>query len=138
MPKKLPLILLIDDNTDDNYLHRRRIKKADAAERVEVCLDGKEALDFLKRMHATSEHDLPHPDLIFLDINMPLMNGWEFLDEYDKLPAEMKGNPVIIMLSTSPNHNDKERAMSYSVVQEYRVKPLSEDMLWAILTKYFP
>ena len=137
MPKKLPLILLVDDNKDDNYLHCRSIRKVDADIPIEVCLDGEAALSFLKRAHSSSGPAFPQPDLIMLDINMPLMNGWEFLNEYDKMPAEAKGNSVIIVLTTSLNPIDKDRAANYPMVQEYQNKPLTTDKIRTILHKYF-
>src|SRR5687768_7642245 len=97
MSKKLNCIMLVDDNHDDNFFHERAIKKNNLESIVITKNSGKEALEYLK-----SKTD-PHSDLIFLDINMPGMNGWEFLKEYNLLDKELQSGAVIIMLTTSDN-----------------------------------
>ena len=139
MVTKLRLILLIDDDIDDNFFHRRVITKANVAEDVVECLDGKDALDFLKNegKYAGENKPYPQPGLLFLDINMPKMNGWEFLDAYEKLPPHIKGGPVVAMLTTSANEQDLAQAKKYDIVKDYRNKPLTEDMLKDILKSHF-
>ena len=139
MTTKLRLILLIDDDIDDNFFHRRVINKAGVAEEVVECHDGKDALDFLRNegKYAGEGKPYPQPDLLFLDINMPKMNGWEFLDQYEKLPPHIKGGPVIAMLTTSTNEQDLAKARHYDIVKDYRNKPLTEDMLKEILKSHF-
>ncbi len=136
---KLKLVLLIDDDIDDNFFHRRVIEKAKAAEQIVECLDGQDALDFLnkKGKYESAEKLYPQPDIIFLDINMPRINGWEFLDEYEKLPDYIKGGPVVAMLTTSLNPRDTEKARQYKVIKDYRNKPLTQEMLVDILNKHF-
>ena len=138
--KKLNTILLVDDDIDDNFFHKRVINKANIAEEVVECHDGQEALDFLmnRGKYAGEGKPYPQPDLLFLDINMPKMNGWEFLDAYDKLPPHIQGGPVVAMLTTSTNPKDIEKAMKYNIVKDYRNKPLTEEMLYDILSEYFP
>src|SRR5213592_4485206 len=101
--RKLNCIMLIDDNKDDNLFHSRVIKKAGAANSVIVYKNAREALAFLA---AKKDHPEQHPDLIFLDINMPGMNGWEFLREYDKLDAQLRSSAIVVMLTTSTNPDD--------------------------------
>ncbi|TRX47190.1 response regulator [Fulvivirga sp. M361] len=139
MTNKLRLILLIDDDIDDNFFHKRVISKAGVAEQVVECHNGQEALDFLmnKGKYTGEGKPYPQPDLLFLDINMPQMNGWEFLDAYDKLPAHIQGGPVVAMLTTSTNPRDINKAMKYNIVRDYRNKPLTQEMLKDILEKYF-
>lgn len=126
--------MLIDDSTDDNFIHSRIIKKHGAAENVIVKTSGNDALDYLKSVR---EPGHIHPDLIFLDINMPGMNGWEFIDEYEQLQTHQKSNMIIIMLTTSENPSDKEKAKSYNLISDFMTKPLSSEMLTDILTKYY-
>jgi CheY-like chemotaxis protein len=94
---------------------------------------GSEALDYLRSIKDESEH----PDLILLDINMPGMNGWEFLEEYERLDKRSQGKIVIIMLTTSDNIDDLERAKKWSFVSDYITKPLTKETMKEISNKYF-
>lgn len=130
--KKLKCIMLIDDNPDDNFYHERVIKKSNAAETVISETSAIEALEYLR---SKNDNNRPQPDLIFLDINMPGMNGWEFLDEYQKLDKELQGHVIVIMLTTSENPDDRIRAIK--VVPDFRTKPVTTEMLEEIIGKYF-
>ena len=132
---QLDSVLLIDDNDADNYIHKRVLTRAGVVKEVYVAFDGVEALELL-----TTERDGAYlsPDLILLDINMPRMDGWEFLDQYDKLEQAMRGDRVIIMLSTSTNPHDIEKATSKEIVGGFLEKPLTEEALKEILAKHFP
>ena len=90
LKKKLNCILLIDDDPDDNFFHQVVIKQMDIVHRIDIANDGLEALSYLKDGQATP------PELIFLDINMPRMNGWEFLAEYKHLNNGQKARAIII------------------------------------------
>ncbi len=140
MKKKLNCVLLVDDNESDNFLHKRVIAKADIANRIEIALNGKEALDFLtnRSKSAHDENGYAQPELIFLDINMPVMDGWEFLEEYRKLEEAQKGKIVFIMLTTSLNPTDKIRAEKMLENGCFHYKPLTLEMLNEIILKRFP
>ena len=131
MKKELKCIMLIDDNTDDNFFHEREIKKANHDNIVITKSSGKAALEYL------NSRKEPHSDLIFLDINMPGMNGWEFLEEYSKLATELQSQAIIIMLTTSDNADDLEKAKTWSVISDYITKPLTKEMIKDITDKYF-
>lgn len=135
MQTKLKCILLVDDNAADNYLHRLEIEEAGVAERVVTATSGYEALDFLQ---TETETGYPQPDIIFLDINMPGMNGWEFLEEYEELPANQKAGVVIVMLTTSLNPIDKKRATENGLIDRFESKPLTKDRLLEIINVRFP
>jgi CheY-like chemotaxis protein len=126
--------MLIDDDADDNFFHEKAIKGNDAENIVVVQNSGFKALEYLK---LKDDRESPHPDLIFLDINMPRMNGWEFLDAYNLLDKKLQSDAIIIMLTTSQNLEDKARASSWSFVYDYISKPLTEDMMKEITKKYF-
>lgn len=135
MKKKLKNVLLIDDSESDNFYHERKIRKMGITDNIHITYSGREALEYLK-----SELDgiHPQPTLIFLDINMPGMNGWEFLEEYEKLEIAEQGEVVLTMLSNSIDVRDQERSHNFKAVQGFYSKPLSEEYLVSILEKHFP
>src|SRR4051812_47898983 len=102
MKVKFKSILLIDDNAADNRYNQIILEEMNIAENIVVAENGLEALDILKK------EDNDQPDLILLDINMPKMNGWEFLDAYKKL--NLKENDIVVVLTTSMNPEDKKKA----------------------------
>lgn len=134
MKKKLKNVLLIDDSESDNFYHQRKIRKMGITDNIHICYSGQEALDFLK---SELEGVHPQPTLIFLDINMPGMNGWEFLEEYEKLELAQQGEVVLTMLSNSIDERDKFRADKYKAVQGFYSKPLSDEYLHSILEQHF-
>ncbi|MBU1719687.1 MAG: response regulator [Bacteroidetes bacterium] len=103
MERKLKCILLVEDDHATNFLHKMILQKAGVAENILVALNGKEALTIIRDAGNQTDGNSLKPDLIFLDINMPIMNGWEFIEEYKKLADELKNNTTIIMLSASMN-----------------------------------
>ncbi len=132
MTKTLNCVMLVDDNPDDNFFHEREIKKSSAVNSVIVKQNGMDAIAYLKSR--TPDKGAP-PELIFLDINMPGMTGWEFLAEYNKLDQELKSHVIIVMLTTSDDPADMAKAEEG--VTEYRTKPLTKDMLLDIINKHF-
>jgi len=139
MKHKLSCILLIDDDEPTNFLNQMTLEQADCAEYVQVVQSGQDALDFLmhKGKYANAP-DYPHPDLIFLDINMPAMDGWEFLDKYRRLPSAQKASIVMIMLTTSLNPDDEEKARAIPEINGFENKPLRTDRLKDVLKTFFP
>ena len=140
MKKKLNLVLLVDDNADDNFFHRRVLEKAAIAGQIDEVHNGKEALEYLTNTgkYVDRGADFPRPDLIFLDINMPLMDGWELLEAYKKLDDGVKGGVIIVMLTTSKNPNDHVKSHAVDEVNDFLTKPLTREAIEAIFHKYFP
>jgi len=134
MKKKLTCVMLVDDDKNDNFIHEREIKKASAITDVITKNSGKNALDYLKSKK--EDKDLL-PDLIFLDINMPCMNGWEFLDEFSLLDKELQDEVIIVMLTSSNHEIDLEKFKEWSIVSDYLIKPLTKDKFEDIVKKYF-
>ncbi|WP_111707096.1 response regulator [Lutibacter citreus] len=134
MKKKLNCILLIDDDDAINFIHDWVINKVDCAEKVEMAENGIEALKYLE---STSEGKHPQPDLIFLDINMPGMNGWEFLEEYHKLDESKKGKIVLVMLTSSLNPDDLTKSKNIIEVSGFQNKPLTVELMQGILKEHF-
>lgn len=115
---KIGSILVVVDDENDQFICEYTIRRFDPAIRILKAFDGAAALDVLRG--AT-------PDAIILDINMPVMNGFEFLDRY---AAEFEVHaPVVAMLTSSHLGKDRERAMQYAFVRSYFEKPLTAEHL---------
>lgn len=129
--KKLKSILLIDDNPADNRLNKIIIEEMGIAENIPTIENGNDALNYLKNVNNIL------PDLIFLDINMPGMNGWEFLAEYKKLDRIKKANIVLIVLSGISDPDAINKAPEISQISNFELKPLTKRVLKDILETYF-
>ncbi len=123
--------VLIDDNEADNVFHEIMIRKAGFTGEVRVFMSGAEALAFLR------EDDLSRPTCIFLDINMPLMSGFEMAEEAAPLIAG-KPSLVLVMLTSSGSPADFERARSMPVIQGFVTKPLTKAMVAELLAGEVP
>lgn len=133
--KRLKRVLLIDDYEADNFMHEMLFEEMGCADEIVVKLNGREALDYLT---TPQQGQLPRPDLICLDINMPVMNGWEFLAAYEALDEDMRGGVVLMMLTTSLNPDDKSLADSNEAISDFVSKPLTRETLGELLSKHFP
>ncbi|GAA4819740.1 response regulator [Algivirga pacifica] len=119
-------VLLIDDNKTDNFINKRIIELAGFAQNIFVKQSAQEALTFLKE-NAEDHSDLPK--IIFLDINMPVMNGFEFIQAFENCPAEVKNHCKIVVLSSSNSKMDVDQMSNSPYVIKYLIKPLSKDSL---------
>ena len=126
--------MIVDDDEHDNFYHEREIKKTNKSIIVIEKRTGLEAVDYLKTM-GKNKHI--RPDLILLDINMPEMDGWEFLSEFSRLDKEIQSGIMIMMLTTSKNPTDVFRAKAWSFVSGYLNKPLTQENLEDIIKTYF-
>jgi len=132
--KKLDTILLIDDDQATNFIHKFILEKEQCAKNIICKQSGQDALNYL-----TSKVDNKYPqhDIIFMDINMHGMNGWEFIEEYKKIDNKQKGEKVVIMLSTSSDPLDKEKAKAITQINRFISKPLTADVVGAIIRENF-
>lgn len=120
-------ILLVDDDEINNFISIKLIKKALLTTEIMACLNGKYAIDQLVSIQKKDPDKLP--DFILLDINMPIMNGWEFLDEYKRLNIDPSGKTKIYIISSSVFSNDINKARSYPLVKSFISKPLSVEKI---------
>lgn len=127
-----PKVLLIDDNNIVNFINRRTIESCGFSDSITEYTSAKKALKFLSE---AAQNSHPIPDLIFLDIKMQLMSGFEFLEGFTKLPAGVKGKAKIIMLTSSLLDSDKELAMKYESVVAFFNKPITRDKLNSIRSR---
>lgn len=125
-------IMLIDDNDIDNFISNHIVTKSGVADKVSLMSS---AIDALQHLEKVKEDFEEFPDVIFLDISMPVMDGFGFLNEVTKFPKVSAKRCYIVMLTSSNNKNDIERAKQYSVVQDYFVKPLKTEMLNSLLNR---
>ena len=127
--KKYRTVMLIDDNEIDNLINQKMIEAAAIAENIYTHTGAKSAIEFLKNMEKMDVADKVLPDIIFLDIDMPLMDGFQFLDEFEKLAPVTKKKSRIVMLTSSINPQDFSRSKKYPNVKLYLNKPLSHDTI---------
>jgi CheY-like chemotaxis protein len=127
--KKYRTVMLIDDNEIDNLINQKMIEAAAVAENIYTHTGAKSAIEFLKNMEKMDVADKVLPDIIFLDIDMPLMDGFQFLDEFEKLTKLTKKKSRIVMLTSSINPQDFNRSKKYPNVKLYLNKPLSHDSI---------
>jgi len=118
--------MLVDDNDTDNFISKRIIEITKFAKRVEVKNSGKSALDYL-RENQDNIGDLPN--LIFLDINMPIVDGFVFLYEFEKFNETIKDKCKVIILSSSDNKRDIDKIVNNNHVIKFITKPLTETAL---------
>ncbi len=127
-------ILLVDDDESTNFINSVFIKKLDIDVDVYKALNGAEALEILEE--SIGDPDF-FPCLITLDINMPVMNGWTFLERYKKVSPSIKNNCVIVMTTVSEDEKDLIRATNNEDVKEYFQKPMSDEKFSTLLNEYF-
>ncbi len=131
--------MLIDDDEPTNFLSSMIIEEADCAGFIQVADSGEKAIEYLlnSQKFAYNNPDYPWPNLIFLDINMPAMNGWEFLERYKNLKKKQGDHIIVIMLTTSLNPDDRSKANSTGTVTDFMHKPLTAEVVNNVLQKYF-
>lgn len=130
----LSTVLLVEDDKVTNLLHTRMIDRSGLVDHVDIATDGMAALEYLK---VRTLKGAPLPEVILLDINMPRMDGFEFLQEYVKLDTDAQTvKPMIIMLSTSVLRADEERAEADPNVFRYISKPIHAEDIGEFVRQY--
>ena len=129
---KYNAVMLIDDNEIDNLINQKIIESSSICNHIFTHTGGKSAIEFLKNAEKIADaagNKGLMPEIIFLDIDMPLMDGFQFLDEFENLSENIKQHCKIVMLTSSINSNDVKTSKRYSNVKEYINKPLTKESL---------
>ena len=129
MIRSIKRVMLVDDNRIDNFFHERVVRKFDNTITVIATDSGIKALDYL--LNTNEENDV---DLIVLDVNMPEMTGWEFLEHYHKLNRQLQTATIVVMSSEQPNEKDKTLMNTMDLL--FRKKPLTEQVLHDVLEHF--
>jgi len=123
-------VLIIDNDPIYRTISQKIIEKLDLAETIYVEKNGYTAIQFLTNV---IENSSPLPQIILLDIEMPVMNGWEFMDEYCKIENPLLAEIKIYIVSSSISQIDKDKANTYSEIKGFISKPLTIETLKSIL-----
>jgi len=123
--------LFIDDDKATNFINQFLAQRSNHFEKVMVASSAKEGLDYIQK--ANNGETIP-PEIIFLDINMPAMNGWDFLNTLNKKPNAFNDKIKIYMLSSSSRESDINKAKEYNTVKGFLTKPLTNDILKKLIS----
>ncbi|WP_237390692.1 response regulator [Fulvivirga sediminis] len=118
------IVMLVDDNEIDVFINQKVIELDHFSENVITCYSGREALDYLSKKESNEL-----PNVIFLDLNMPVIDGFEFLEAFASFPEEVRRKITIIVLTSSDNDYDKDRISSNDDVLLFQSKPITEEKL---------
>ncbi|WP_242916277.1 response regulator [Pontibacter liquoris] len=137
--KKLSGVLLIDDDDTTNFLNQRLLDRMAVTDNVRTFVNGKQAFDYLynvsnKNYEGTGSSYF-QPELIFLDINMPVMDGFEMLDLFERLDKAFREQITMVVLTTSTHPQDTANSKKYNA--EYLTKPLTVEKVNMLLEKHF-
>lgn len=126
--KKIELACIVEDDPIHLFLTKKYVEITGLVEKILICRNGKEAYDMLKALFTSSEQ---LPQIIFLDLNMPIWDGWQFLDEFTKIPITQK--VTVYILTSSDSADDMKRAERYNLGSNYLIKPISQSQLKNLL-----
>lgn len=127
-------VLLVEDQPPMNFLNKMILLESNKVQSIDIALNGEEALSYLNNQTASGK---PFPSIIFLDLNMPRMNGWEFLEEYKLYDESLRENTVIVILTSSTNPEDQAKGEQHHMVDLYRLKPITEELIDEIVSQFF-
>ena len=132
--RKIPTVLLVDDDETTNFLHQRLLNRLDVCDQVLVAGNGEQALEILVRF--TDPFSSTSPILVLLDLNMPVMDGFEFLEVFQALPPVQQEGVVVVVLTSSLSPQDLDRVNDLPVAGFF-AKPLNQEKVDALLDIHF-
>jgi len=128
--RKVKNCCIIDDDPIFIYGTKRIMKEIEFSEKLTIYNNGEDALNGLKESFKLTKY---LPEIIFLDLNMPIMNGWEFLDQFSEFPDHNNAKTIIYIISSSVDPRDLERVKNYKLVNNYILKPITPNDLEFVL-----
>lgn len=126
-------ICLIDDDEVYQFLCKKTIEKSHHVKNIMIFSNGKEAIDFFTE---NTTNTIGLPDVIFLDLDMPLMDGWQFLEEYIPLKLDIKKQIIIYIVTSSSHPSDLSRAKEISDITGYLIKPITTENFNSIMSMF--
>jgi response regulator RpfG family c-di-GMP phosphodiesterase len=123
--RKFSTVMIIDDSEMDTFLNKMILETMNYSERIITYTNPKQALNYFRSLNQDSKNDIP--DVIFLDINMPIMSGFDFLEEFKKFPNELTCNVKFYVISSSEDPEDLEKIRGYNNIIKYLYKPLNKE-----------
>lgn len=123
-------VMLIDDNELDNFINEKTLEANNFAKKIYSNTSAKSALEFLSNLVTMGEQYVSvYPEVIFIDINMPMMDGFQFIENFKKKNETQLQKPKLVILTSSVYHEDKQKAQSISQDIIFLNKPLTKEML---------
>ena len=130
---KIAEVIFADDDEISRIVGSKMLRNIGFKNAISHFENGSETLHFVEKKASQKNTSPANPVLVFLDINMPVMDGWDFLDKFSKLPPAVRQLFFIIMLTSSIDDGDRDKANSYAAIRGYFHKPLSRTKLLALL-----
>lgn len=126
--KKIDIVCIVEDDPTHLFITRKYLELSGIVENIMIYKNGKEAYDKLKAIFLNSES---LPEIILLDLNMPIWDGWQFLEEFNKIPIEKEIK--IYILTSSTSKEDQIKAAEYNLNSNYLIKPISLNVIKSVL-----
>jgi CheY-like chemotaxis protein len=126
----LDLIMLVDDDELSNTINRRILLFLKCSAKTDCYTNPREALDVL-------EFSGKRPDLLLLDLNMPEISGWQFLDRFSHFSSKWEKRPIIVILSSDSRELHTDNIKKYGI-EKFMTKPLDEEQIFELMERYYP
>ena len=130
MAKTIETVCIVDDDDIYQFVASMEIKKTKMVDKIIFFADGEQAINYLKQ---EQKNIVNIPDIIFLDVNMPVMDGWQFLAEYGILKSKLPKSVIIYLVSSSVDERDLTRAKTINEISGYLIKPVARERLLEVL-----